>query len=159
MKKKLWFIILLLLLAIATYFFLWGGKPRIDDFEEVSNDYEVVAKLALSTYKEVSPEEEYITIFIHDGNFSIYVDVFENNDLTSILTQEQQDAVIVASKKFDHLRICEDAVFFCKDETGYYGLVYSKHPIIALYKNELPQKGRDYHRINSRWYEWGVFGK
>ena len=63
--------------------------------------------------------------------------------------------VLTARKKFGFLRVYEDAVFFCRDETGYYGLVYSKHPLKALHKY---QDGKEYHRINSLWYEWGVWG-
>ncbi len=154
MKKVLLIIvsvILLLVLSVVAYFYIWGGKPYIENFAEVSNDYESIAQLALNTYSELSPEEEYIIIDIYDGNFQ-----YNNSNLP--LTEAQQNAVRIASEKFDYLRVCKDAVFFCEDETGYYGLVYSKNPLLALYKADLPQQGREYHRINSRWYEWGVWG-
>ena len=154
MKKKvlmLTCIVLTLILSIVSYSFIWGGKPYIENFSEVSAEYEVVAHLALSTYEELMPEEEYIIISIHNGNFEI-----DNSDL--ILTEEQQKALLTASDNFDYLRVCKDAVFFCENETGKYGLVYSEHPLRALYNAELPQKGREYHRINSHWYEWGTFG-
>lgn len=154
MKKKVLIItssILLLILSIVAYFYIWGGKPYIENFKEVSDDYEIAAQLALNTYTELSPKEEYIIIDIYDGNFK-----YNNSNLP--LTEEQQNAVLTASENIDFLRVCQDAVFFCEDETGYYGLVYSKHPLAALYKAKLPQDGREYHRINSRWYEWGVWG-
>lgn len=143
--------ILLLVLSVVAYFYFWGGKPQIENFEQVSADYEIVAQLALNTYSELSPEDEYIIINIYDGNFQ-----YNNSNLS--LTEVQQNAVRIASENFDYLRVCKDAVFFCEDETGYYGLVCSKHPLAALYKEELPQQGREYHRINSHWYEWGVWG-
>ena len=154
MKKVILIIvsfILLLVLSVVAYFYIWGGKPQIENFAEISNDYESIAQLALNTYSELSPEDEYIIIDIYDCNFKC-----DNSNLS--LTEPQQNAVRIASEKFDYLRVCKDAVFFCRDETGYYGLVYSKHPLAALYKEELPQHGREYHRINSRWYEWGVWG-
>lgn len=154
MKKTILIVIsvfLALILSLVLYFYIWGGKPYIENFEEVSDDYEVVAQLALNTYAELSPEKEYIIIYIHDGNFK-----YDNSDLS--LTEEQQNAVQIANKKFNYLRVCNDAVIFCRDETGYYGLVYSKHPLIALYKDGIPQARREYHRINSNWYEWGVWG-
>ena len=154
MKKRILIIIsviLLLVLSVVAYFYIWGGKPYIENFAEISNDYESVAQLALNTYSELSPEEEYIIIDIYDCNFK-----YDNSNLP--LTEAQQNAVRTAGEKFDYLRVCKDAVFFCEDETGYYGLVYSKHPLAALYKAELPQDDREYHRINSHWYEWGVWG-
>lgn len=154
MKKTLLIIIsvvLTLIISVASYFYIWGGKPQIENFDEISHDYEIVAQLALNTYAKLSPEEEYIIIDIYDRNLKY-------NDSNLPLTEEQQNAVQIAGKNFNYLRVCKDAVFFCENETGYYGLVYSKHPLIALYKDELPQAGREYHRINSRWYEWGVWG-
>lgn len=155
MKKTILIIvsaILVLILSTVAYFYIWGGKPQIENFGEVSADYEIIAGLALNSYSDLMPEEEYIIIGIYNGSFK-----YNNSDLP--LTEKQQNAVWTASEKFDYLRVCKDAVFFCEDETGYYGLVYSKHPLNALYKAELPQDGREYHRINSRWYEWGVFGR
>ena len=154
MKKKLLIIIaivLVLILSAIAYFYIWGGKPQIENFDEIADSYETVAQLALNTYSDLMPDEEYIIIDIYNG-------IFRKDNANFILTDEQQNAVQAASKKFDYLRVCKDAVFFCEDETGYYGLVYSKHPLNALYKAELPQDGREYHRINSHWYEWGVWG-
>ena len=154
MKKTILIIvsaILVLILSVVAYFYIWGGKPQIENFDEIADDYETVAQLALNTYSDLMPDEEYIIIDIYNG-------IFRKDNANFILTDEQQNAVQAASKKFDYLRVCKDAVFFCEDETGYYGLVYSKHPLNALYKAELPQDGREYHRINSHWYEWGIWG-
>ena len=153
MKKTILIIvsaILVLILSVVAYFYIWGGKPQIENFDEIADDYETVAQLALNTYSELMPDEEYIIIDIYNG-------IFKKDNANFILTDEQQNAVQAASKNFDYLRVCKDAVFFCEDETGYYGLVYSKNPLNALYKAELPQNGREYHRINSHWYEWGVW--
>ena len=145
-------ILVVLILSGVAYLKIWGGKPEIQNFEEVKSDYTILAELALDTYSEISPEKEYVIFDIcYDGTFK-----YEDDPLR--LSDEQQKAVKLINEEFDYLRVCKDAVFFHEDETGYYGLVYSKHPIMALYKAEMPQKGRDYHRINSRWYEWGVFG-
>lgn len=155
MKKTLRIIAVILVVLILSgvaYLKIWGGKPEIQNFEEVKSDYTILAELALDTYSEISPEKEYVIFDIcYDGTFK-----YEDDPLP--LSDEQQKAVKIINEEFDYLRVCKDAVFFHEDETGYYGLIYSKHPIMALYKAEIPQKGRDYHRINSRWYEWGVFG-
>lgn len=149
-------IVLTLVLSLVAYLYIWGGKPCITNFDEISYDYELVAKLALNSYSELKPdgsypENEFIII-------DIYNDDLKHNDSNLSLTDEERSAVLMVEKRFGYLRVYADAVFFCRDETGYYGLVYSKHPLIALYKDELPQDGREYHRINSRWYEWGVWG-
>ncbi len=149
-------LILLLILSTVAYFYVWGGKPQVQDFSEVSADYELVAQLALDSYDELKhyddyPENESIIIIFYDDNLKY-------NDSILPLTEEQQKAVQIAGEKFGYLRVYKDAVFFCEDETGYYGLVYSKHPLIAIYKDELTQEGREYHRINNHWYEWGVWG-
>lgn len=138
-------------LSLAAYFFVWGGKPAIENFREVSDDYETVAKIALDYYKGCSPDEEYIHITICDAGLKCSDELLQ-------LTETQKKAAEQAGKKFGYLRVCKDAVFFRVDETGYYGLVYSKNPLSALYAADLPQQGREYHRINSRWYEWGVWG-
>ena len=149
-------IVLTVILGFVSYFFVWGGKPYIENFEEVSADYKTVAQLVLNSYSELIPYDSY------PENELIIVDIHKDNlkcdDYVFSLTDEQKKAVLTAGKKFGYLAVYKDAVFFRIDETGYYGLVYSKHPIIALYKAELPQNGRAYHRINSRWYEWGVWG-
>ncbi len=144
-------VIWVLVISVVAYVYIWGGKPQIENFAEVSGDYTVVAKLALDTYSKTSPEEEYITVFLYDGSFR-----YENSEL--LLTEEQKNAVLTASKDFDCLSVYQDAVFFREDETGYYGLVYAEQPLSAIYRERLPQAGRQYHRINGHWYEWGVWG-
>ena len=154
MKRKFLIItsvILVLLLVGVAHLYIRGGEPEIENFNEVQDDYETIAEFALETYNEYSPEKEYVIIDIYNGTL-------QYNDTWLPLNEKQQKAVKLISEEFDYLRVCEDAVFFHEDETGYYGLVYSERPLIALYKNEIPQRGRDYHRLSSRWYEWGVFG-
>ena len=156
MKKKPLCIIvgvlIVLILSGVAYMKIWGGKPEIQNFEDIKSDYTILAELTLDTYNEISPEKEYVIFDVcSDGTLK-----YEDTSLT--LSDEQQKAVKLVGEEFDYLRVGEDAVFFHEDETGYYGLVYSKQPLIALYQDDIPQRGRDYHRIDSRWYEWGVFG-
>ena len=162
MKKKLLIIIaivLALILSAATYFFVWGGKPQIDNFADISNDYECIANVALNYYNELSVKDESVLISIREDHLLIWD--LETNNKTKIDLNDEQKAALETVKKnfnFGSLRVSKDTVFFKRDETAYYGLVYSKHPLNALYKAELPQEGREYHRINSHWYEWGVWG-
>lgn len=154
MKRKFLIItsvILVLLLVGVAHLYIRGGEPEIENFNEVQDDYETIAEFALETYNELSPEKEYVIIDIYNGTL-------QYNDTWLPLNEKEQRAAKLISEEFDYLRVCKDAVFFHEDETGYYGLVYSRHPLADLYKDEIPQRGRDYHRINSRWYEWGVWG-
>ena len=144
-------IIIAIVLFLGTHFLIWGEKPKIKNFDELSNDYEAIVKLAFNYYENLSYKDENIIIIISNNELK-----HENNTL--LLSSEQKLIVKNLEEKFNFLRVYKDAVFFCEDETHYYGLVYSKHPIIALYKAKLPQHGREYHRINSNWYEWGCFG-
>lgn len=150
MKKRL----LLIGLIVATLLVSMVGcssQVEFENFDQVSDEYELIAEFALETYNEISPEEEFIIIDIRYEDL-VYDDMVLN------VSEEKRDAVTLIEDKFDFLRVYEDAVFFCRDETGYYGLVYSDHPVIALYKDGKPQAGREYHRINNHWYEWGVWG-
>ena len=158
MKKNILIIvsiILVLILSIVAYFYIWGGKPHIENFEHVSADYEIVAQLTLNSYNKLKPYDSYPENELIIVN--IKEDTLECSNYCLALTDEQKKAILTVSEKFNYLAVYEDAVFFRIDETGYYGLVYSENPLTALYENELHQQGRDYHRINSHWYEWGVW--
>ena len=149
-------ILLTLILSIAVFFFVWGDIPQFKNFDEVSADYELIANFALDSYDKLKPHSEYPEYdYIH---IDLYEDGPMFNDSYLSLTDEQKSAFLTIEENFYYLRVYKNAVFFVEDETQYYGLVYSKHPILALYKDELIQSGRTYHRINSRWYEWGAFG-
>ena len=152
-------VILVLILSVVAYFYIWGGKPYIENFDAISNDYECIANVALNYYNELSVKDESVLINICEDHLLIW-DLETDNKTKIDLNDEQKTALKTVNEKFDFgfLRVSKDTVFFERDETGYYGLVYSKHPIAALYKAELPQDGREYHRINSHWYEWGVWG-
>lgn len=154
--KKAILIILALVLLIVGYSYIWGGRPYFEKFNEVSSDYKIVAKLLLNSYNQLVPYDSY------PQNTCVVVDINGENlkceDYILPLTDAEKKAVVTVDKKFNYFLVEKNAVFFRVDETGYYGLVYSKHPLAALYKAELPQDGREYHRINSHWYEWGVWG-
>ena len=46
-------VVLALVVSLVAYFHIWGGEPYIEDFEEVSDDYEIVAQLALNSYNNL----------------------------------------------------------------------------------------------------------
>lgn len=155
MKKSvviIFSLLLVLILGVSSYSFIWGGKPRITNFDEISKDYESIAKTALDYYKKLSTTDEFIILNISENELQ-----HENQPIP--LTNTHPDTNKHLCENFDYLRVYINAVFFCEDETGYYGLVYAYNPLFALYQENLPQQNREYHRINSHWYEWGVFGR
>ena len=154
MKKKalfVFFFVILMISALALNLIIRGSTPRIENFDEVSEKYEAVAQIAFDTYKDCADGQERICIDTYDGKL-----IYDGTVIA--LDEESAEAVKAAGEEFDYLYVYENAVFFCEDETGYYGLVYSQHPIAAMRNHGLFDAGRDYNRINSCWYEWGCFG-
>ncbi len=149
-------IILIVIIFFVSYYFIWGGKPQIKKFDSVSNDYEIIAELSLEYYNKLSSEDEHITLFIYDDYFEDYT-----NNCKVNLNAEQKDALKSVNEKFGKgcLWVTENSVVFWRDETKYYGLVYSENPLSTIrdMKSEW-YNSLEYHRINSNWYEIGVFG-
>lgn len=157
MKKSIAAVLAVLLAVIsvlAVYFYIYGGKVRFDNFDELSDDYEAVAELCLGYYKEKPSEEGRKTIDICDGYLEDYTD-----GSTVELDGEQNKALETVKEKIDFLWVSEDSVIFWEDETKYYGLIYSDRPlsVIGEIKSDW-NKWVEYHRINSHWYEIGFFG-
>ena len=145
-------VLLALILCFAGYKMIWGGKVQFTAFHYQESEYELFAKLALDYHNGLKSDSESTTLLLFDTYFE---DV--TNDKTVELYGDEQDLLYTTADMFDVVTVYTDAVFFREDETGYFGLVYSKHPLRAIYKHGLPQ-GRSYHRIKRHWYEWGVWG-
>ena len=79
-------VLLTFISGIVSYFVICGGKPYIENFKELSDDYETIANTALDYYKNVSPEEEFIIINLNDDN------MIHNNQALE-LTNAQKEAV------------------------------------------------------------------
>ena len=121
MKKRLLIIIaivLVLILSAIAYFFIWGGKPQIDNFADISNDYECIANVALNYYNELSVKDESVLISIREDHLLIW-DLETNNKTKIDLNDEQKAALETVNKKFNFgsLRVSKDTVFFERDET------------------------------------------
>lgn len=148
-------IILALILSTVTYFYIWGGKPRIKNFDDISRDYETIAKLSLEYYNQSSHKDERITLVTYD-------DYLKDSDGNIInLTDEQIEALKTVNQRFDYgcLWVTNNSVIFWRDETKYYGLVYSKNPLLTIWDIKTDwYDSVEYHRINSKWYEIGNFG-
>ncbi len=157
MKKGIAIFVAVLLAVISVfgiYFYFFGGKARIENFNDVSADYEAVAEMCLEYYKKSPSEEGRKTLSIRDGYLEDYTD---GGTLT--LTDEQIKSIEVLKENFDFLWVTENTVIFWRDETKYYGMVYSDNPLSVIREMKSDwYKTADYHRINSHWYEIGFFG-
>ena len=157
MKKGIIAVLAVLLAVVSAftgYFYICGGEAQIENFDEASADYEAIAELCLGYYKENPSEEGRKTIDICDGYLEDYT-----NESTIKLNDEQKKASEAVREKINFLWVTEDSVIFWRDETKYYGLVYSDRPLSVIREMKADwYKGADYHRINSSWYEIGFFG-
>ncbi len=150
-------VLLTVITAFGVYFYIFGGKVQNENFGEFSADYEAVAQVCLEYYNESSVKDDRITLFIHDNYLEDYT-----NGSTLTLTDEQNKALETVKESFGGgcLWVTEDTVIFWRDETKYYGLVYSDSPLSAVREMKSDWfSSAEYHRINSNWYEVGVFAR
>ncbi len=162
MKKSIAIFVAVLLAvftASAGYFYIFGGRVQIEGFDEISGDYEIIADTSLRYFKEISAENERITLLIYD-KYNYLEDYTNGSTLT--LTDEQNKALKTVKESFGRgcLWVTENTVIFWRDETKYYGLVYSDNPLSAVREMKSDWfSSAEYHRINSNWYEVGVFAR
>ena len=164
MKKGIMIILAILLAFIvgfASYFFIWGGKPEIENFNDVSANYETIANTSMKYYNELPNKDDRITILTYDDHMEVsnYKNPLEDNIVIN-LNEEEKSAIKTIDKEFDYMWVTKDCVIFWQDETKYYGLVYSENPLSTIWDMKTDwYEGVEYHRINSNWYEIGAFGR
>ena len=164
MKKRIMIILAILLafiLVVTSYFFVYGGEPEIENFNDVSANYETIANVAMKYYNELTDKDDRITLLTYDDHMKVsnYKNPLEDRVVVN-LSEEEKSAIKTIDKEFDYMWVTKDYVIFWQDETKYYGLVYSEKPltIIREMKNDW-YDAVEYHRINSNWYEIGSFGR
>ncbi len=156
-------ILLTFIFGVVFSFFIWGGKPQIESFDDVSDDYEIIAKASIKYYNELSHKDERITLLTYDDCMKVsdYKNVLAE-DTIIYFNEEEKSAIKTVNKEFSDgtLWVTEDYVIFWQDETKYYGLIYSKNPLSAIWDMKSDwYKSMEYHRINNYWYEIGAFGR
>lgn len=154
-------ILLAFIVGVASYFFVCGGEPEIENFDAISDDYEIIAKASIKYYNELSVKDERITFLTYDDNMEVLDLKNPSNDGVVInLNEEEKSAIKTIYKEFDYMWVTKDYVIFWQDETKYYGLVYSKNPLSTIWNMKSDwYESAEYHRINSNWYEIGAFGR
>ena len=164
MKKRIMIILTILLafiLVVTSYFFVYGGEPEIENFNDVSANYETIANAAIKYYNALSYKAERRTLILYNDHMeeSNAKNPLEDQVIIN-LTEEEKKAIKSVDEEFSYLWVTNEYVIFWQDETKYYGLVYSEKPltIIREMKNDW-YDAVEYHRINSNWYEIGAFGR
>ena len=164
MKKRIMIILAILLafiLVVTSYFFVYGGEPEIENFNDVSANYKTIANAAIKYYNALSYKAERRTLILYNDHMeeSNAKNPLEDQVIIN-LTEEEKKAIKSVDEEFSYLWVTNEYVIFWQDETKYYGLVYSEKPltIIREMKNDW-YDAVEYHRINSNWYEIGSFGR
>ena len=154
-------ILLAFILVVTSYFFVYGGEPEIENFNDVSANYETIANAAIKYYNALSYKAERRTLILYNDHMeeSNAKNPLEDQVIIN-LTEEEKKAIKSVDEEFSYLWVTNEYVIFWQDETKYYGLVYSEKPltIIREMKNDW-YDAVEYHRINSNWYEIGAFGR
>lgn len=154
-------ILLAFIVGFASCFFIWGGKPQVESFDDISGDYETIAKASMKYYNELPNKNDRITILTYDDHMEVsnYKNPLEDNVVIN-LNEEEKSAIKTINKEFNYMWVTEDYIIFWEDETKYYGLVYSENPLSTIWDMKSDwYESMEYHRINSNWYEIGAFGR
>lgn len=161
MKKGIIIILAILLafiLVVTSYFFVYGGEPEFENFNDVSADYETIANVAMKYYNESTDKDERICLTIKED--CLLDDSLLEDNIVINLNKEEKQAIKSVDEAFMCLWVTDEYVIFWEDETKYYGLVYSENPLTTIWAMKSDwYESIDYHRIDSDWYEIGVFGR
>ena len=154
-------ILLAFILVVTSYFFVYGGEPEIENFNDVSANYETIANVAMKYYTELTDKDDRITLLTYDDHMKVsnYKNPLEDRVVVN-LSEEEKSAIKTIDKEFDYMWVTKDYVIFWEDETKYYGLIYSKNPLSTIWDIKSDwNEGMEYNRKNSNWYEIGSFGR
>lgn len=154
-------ILLAFILVVTSYFFVYGGEPEIENFNDVSANYETIANVAMKYYKELTDKDDRITLLTYDDHMKVsnYKNPLEDRVVVN-LSEEEKSAIKTIDKEFDYMWVTKDYVIFWEDETKYYGLVYSENSLSTIWDMKSDwYESIEYHRIDSNWYEIGAFGR
>lgn len=128
------------------------NKEENDILKNNKIHFSSVAEFALSYYSEnKNSSDEHITLVFDNG------DITDGEKVLDITNELSASIKTVADSDFDYLWVAENYVIFWKDETKYYGLLWSESAtdIIKTMKNEW-FSSIEHNKIDDDWYEIGV---
>lgn len=139
-------------------FVLLGFSGCINTYNKAFSDnkaqFTEIADFALSYYENSQiTEKDHLTMAFSGNELILYApekDVKIDHNLDNSLNA-------VEKLGFEFMWVSSDYVIFWKDETKYYGLIYSKsaQKHIREIKKEW-YDGMKHHKLDSDWYEIGV---
>lgn len=151
-------IFLAFIVGVVAYFFVFGGQPQIENFNDISGDYETIANVAMKYYNESTDKNERICLTTKEDH--LLYDTLLEDSIVINLNEEEKQAIKSVDKSFMSLWVTDEYVIFWEDETKYYGLVFSEKPLSTIWDMKTDwYDGVEYHRINNNWYEIGAFGR
>ena len=94
MKKRIMIILAILLafiLVVTSYFFVYGGEPEIENFNDVSANYETIANVAMKYYNELTDKDDRITLLTYDDHLEVsnYKNPLEDRVVVNLSEEEK----------------------------------------------------------------------
>ena len=135
------------------------NDPRMDNFAELREDYQRVARFAADVFEARDEDELFIyydseTFFLHADDHYPFgrVELDCGEDVLAAAQRIEQ----LAYRPFSSIDVYSDHLIFWKDETGDYGVLCSDRPqdIIAERRDNVWDSFR-FNRLDDHWYEIG----
>ena len=125
------------------------NQPDFENFQEYEDDFSIVKNFLVDFNFSRNDSS---SLIVDLNSRSLTIDGEEISDST------MEDSVkAVYDKGFTYIEINEDCIIFWKDETGYYGVLWSVDPedaIDQMVKSNKPNlKSR---KLANEWYEIGA---
>ncbi len=147
--KKIFGIFLLIVLLFCC---CSCNKAENEILKNNKTHFSAVTNFALSYHSENHNDtDEHITLVFDNGKIK------NEGAIVDIAKALSNSVKIIEENDFDYLWVDENYVIFWKDETKYYGLLWSEcvTDIIKTMKNEW-FSALEYNKIDGDWYEIGV---
>lgn len=124
------------------------GKVDFSDFSEYEKDFHAVVDFVLE-YTNQRNADFTFTVDMKDGRIKVD-DSFQSPDSLSESIKK------ISEKGFSYIEVGEDYMIFWKDETGYYGVLWSNNPRNAI--SSITKGSRPYMKSRKLTDEWCEVG-
>ena len=150
MKKLIAVILAIVCAFIGLVCYRWN-KPDFKDFQEYKNDF-VTVKNFLIAYNFAHNDTSRLTVGIGSQFLSI-----NGTDISDSSIENSVKAI--HDKGFTYIEVDDDYIIFWKDETGYYGVLWSSNPQKAVRQKKedaRPYMNMKSKKLSNEWYEIGA---
>ena len=124
-------------------------KADFDNFSDYEDDFDAVVQFVLE-YVHQRNSVDAFTVYIGDDNIKID-DTFQSDEALSPSIKK------IREKGFTYIEVAQDYMIFWKNETGYYGVLWSDKPTEAI--SGIREISRPYmksRKLSKEWYEVGA---